>query len=167
MVWLKYIPFFSITLVMITYGVLGWNISSASPGWSQQLLEQSQNWSLGLEQNAIIIAIHALVIVVIVLTSLALTAPITLVTYFVGGWVHSSLQSIATMLVWSFIFVITLRWFNYFVDFLVILCSAMLGRIELRYAGLNQIQSILILMTLCISSFLGGVFSYFHFNAQI
>jgi hypothetical protein len=41
-----------------------------------------------------------------------------------------------------------LRWFNFFVEFLVLVSSAILMRIELRSFGLNRTLSILLLTIL-------------------
>jgi hypothetical protein len=162
---LKSIPFVSIALVIITYGVFGWSIASASVPWSEQLHDQLHVFEWDLEEKTILLLIHGFALFAITLTTLALTAPITLMTYFVGVWVQAEVRSMVSILLWSFMFVVALRWFNHFTTFLVLLCAAILGRIELRYVGLNQTQTLMLLSLICITGFSGGAYSYFHFNA--
>lgn len=167
MLWLKYVPVIAIFLLLVTYTAFGWHVASAGLAWSEPLSTQFKSWDVDLEQQSILWAIHILALLVIVLTSLALTAPIALMTFFVGSWARSEVQSIISMIVWSFVLVLMLRWFNYFVEFLVLICSAVLGRIELRNAGLNQPQAIFVLLSLCVASFGVGVYSYFHFGHHL
>jgi hypothetical protein len=167
MAWLNLVPLLSTILLVITYAVFGWDIAAKSLGWSQILLEQFQSWQIGLEQEMLIAIIHALALMAIVLTSLALTAPVTLMTFFVGSWMKSEVQSIVSILLWSFLFVFVLHWFNLFVEFLVLLSSAILGRIELRSAGFNRLQTLGVLTLICLISFGGGVYGYFHFNQYV
>jgi hypothetical protein len=161
---LPFLSIFSFLLLILAYGIFGWNVASASTIWSQSVLEQFQNWQLGLKEESIMAIIHFFALVAIVLTSLALTAPISLMTFFVGSWIKSFGQSIISMIIWSFLFVLMLRWLNYFAEFLVLLCSGILGRIELRQAGLGQFKALFILTLLCVFSFGGGVFGYFRWN---
>jgi hypothetical protein len=162
---LKSLPFVSIALVIITYGVFGWSVASASVPWAEQLHDQLHVFEWDLEEETILLLIHGFALFAITLTTLALTAPITLMTYFVGVWVQAEVRSMVSILLWSFLFVVALRWFNHFTTFLVLLCAAILGRIELRYVGLNQTQTLMLLSVICMAGFSGGAYSYFHFNA--
>jgi hypothetical protein len=85
-------------------------------------------------------------------------------TYFVGVWVEGEARSVVSMVLWSLLFVVALRWFNHFTTFLVLLCAAILGRIELRYLGLNQTQTLSLLTVICLAGFSGGAYGYFHYN---
>ena len=154
---LNLIPLLSTGLLIITYAVFGWDIAAKSLDWSQILFNQFQQWHIGLEQEIFIVVIHALALIAIILTALALTAPIALMTFFVGSWVQSEVRSIVSILIWSFLFVLVLRWFNLFIEFLVLLAAAILGRIEFRSAGFNSLQTLGILTLLCLLSF--GVYN--------
>ncbi|MFM1842886.1 MAG: hypothetical protein RLZZ490_1624 [Cyanobacteriota bacterium] len=165
MPWLKSIPIVSIALVIITYAVFGWSIAASSIVWTQELHEQLKALEWVVEEQTILLLIHGFALLAITLTTLALTAPITLMTYFVGSWVQSEARSMVSMVLWSFLFVIALRWFNHFTTFLVLLCAAILGRIELRYVGLNQTQALSLLTLICLASFSGGAYGYFHYHS--
>ena len=163
MPWLKSIPFLSIALVIITYVAFGWRLAEASVPWSIMFHEHLKGLRVDVDQMTILALIHVFTLFIITLTTLALTTPITLMTYVVGSWAKSELRSMVSMVFWCFVFVVALRWFNYFTSFLLLLSAAILGRIELRYAGLGQGQSLLFLALICISAFAGGVYSYFHY----
>ncbi|MEB3159862.1 MAG: hypothetical protein VKL20_00235 [Synechocystis sp.] len=165
MPWLKSIPLVSIALVIITYAAFGWSTASASVIWTEQWHEQLQALEWNVEEQTILLFIHGFALLAITLITLALTAPITLMTYFVGSWVQSEARSMVSMVLWSFLFVIALRWFNHFTTFLVLLCAAILGRIELRYVGLNQTHTLLLLTVICLAGFSGGAYAYFYYNS--
>ena len=165
MPWLKSIPVVSIALVIITYAVFGWSIAAASVVWTDQLHDQLKAVEWVVEERTILLLIHGFALLAITITTLALTAPITLMTYFVGSWVQSEARSMVSMVLWSFLFVIALRWFNHFTTFLVLLCAAILGRIELRYVGLNQTQTLSLLTLICLAGFSGGAYGYFHYHS--
>ncbi|MEB3173878.1 MAG: hypothetical protein VKN60_01615 [Cyanobacteriota bacterium] len=167
MLWFRFLPLLSLLFLVLSYAIFGWNVASAGAIWSETVLAQFQNWEFGLKEEGIMALIHALALIAIVLTSLALTAPVSLMTFFVGSWVKSFGQSILSMVIWSLLFVLILRWFNYFAEFLVLLCSAILGRIQLREAGLGKFPALLLLTALCLASFGAGAYSYYRWNAVI
>jgi len=162
MPWLKSIPFLSVALVVITYITFGWRLAEASVPWSVAFHEHLKGLGLDVDQITVLVLIHLFTLFIITLTTLALTTPITLMTYVVGNWGKSELRSVVSMVFWCFIFVVALRWFNYFTSFLLLLSAAILGRIELRYAGFGQGQSLLLLVLICGSAFAGGVYGYFR-----
>lgn len=161
--WLKSIPFLSIALVIVTYAAFGWRLAEASVPWSIMFHEHLKGLRIDIDQRVILVLIHVFTLFIITLTTLALTTPITLMTYVAGNWAKSELKSMVSMVFWCLVFVVSLRWFNYFTSFLLLLSAAILGRIELRYIGLGQRQSLLLLALICISAFAGGVYSYFHY----
>jgi hypothetical protein len=160
--WLKSIPFLSIVLVIVTYAVFGWRLAETSVPWSMMFHEHLKGLRVDIDQRIILVFIHIFTLFIITLTTLALTTPITLMTYVVGSWAKSELRSVVSMVFWCLVFVVSLRWFNYFTSFLLLLSAAILGRIELRYVGLGQRQSLLLLALICISAFVGGVYGYFY-----
>lgn len=163
MPWLKSIPFLSLALVIVAYVAFGWRLAEASVPWSTMFHEHLKGWQIELDQRTILALIHIFTLFIITLTTLALTTPITLMTYVVGNWAKSELRSMVSMVFWCFIFVVALRWFNYFTSFLLLLAAAILGRIELRNLGMGQGQSLLLLALICGSAFAGGVYSYFSY----
>jgi len=163
MTWLKTFPWLSLSVMLITYVVFGWHIAGASINWSHSIVVQTNGLGLGLKDESLMLAIHLFAILVIVLTSLALTAPLTLMTFFVGSWMKSEFQSIIAMIAWSFLLVLILRWFNIFIQFLVLLSAAILGRLELRYIGYSRSQTVWLLTILGLIGFGSGAMSYFYY----
>ena len=163
MPWLKTFPWLSLSVMLITYVVFGWHIAGASINWSHYLVVQTNGLGLGVKDESLMLAIHLFAILMIVLTSLALTAPLTLMTFFVGSWMKSELQSIIAMIAWSFLLVLILRWFNLFIQFLVLLSAAVLGRLELRYIGYSRSQTVWLLTILGLIGFGSGAMSYFYY----
>ncbi|MEY2983411.1 MAG: hypothetical protein RLZZ568_28 [Cyanobacteriota bacterium] len=164
MPWPKSLPLISITLVMITYAAFGWSIAGESVAWADYWDNQLDLLAWDVEEQTILLLIHTLALLVITLATLALTAPITLMTYFVGSWVQSEARSMVYMVLWSFVFVISLRWFNHFTTFFVLLCAAILGRIELRSMGLTPAKTLFLLTLICLTGFAGGAYGYFYYH---
>jgi hypothetical protein len=123
---------------------------------------EANGWGLSLKDDSLMLAIHLFAILMIVLTSLALTAPISLMTFLVGSWGKSEIQAISSMIVWTLVLVIALRWFNIFIQFLILLSGAILGRLELRYIGYSRSQTIFLLSIIGLVGFGGGALGYFH-----
>lgn len=165
--WPALIPFLSVALLIMAYLGFGWEVASVSAAWSKQWLEEGLPLRVGLEEGTFIWAVHLLALLGIVLTSLALTAPVTLLTFFVGSWLKSEIKSMFSILLWSFLFVLMLRWFNFFVELLVLLASAMLGRVQLRSMGLNSTWTWLVVTVICLLSFSGGAYGYFRWHNYI
>ncbi len=162
MLWLKTFPWLSLVIVIVTYGVFGWHIAALSAHWSHALVLQSRDWGLSIEDSGMMLIIHLLAILMIVVTSLALSAPLSLMTFVVGSSIRSEGQSILSMVLWSFIFVIILRWFNIFAHFLVLLSAALLGRLEFRYIGYTNIRTVFLLMLIGLVGFSIGALSYLY-----
>ncbi|MEB3250384.1 MAG: hypothetical protein ACKN9E_15285 [Microcystaceae cyanobacterium] len=165
--WPTLIPFLSVALLIIAYLSFGWEVAGLSAAWSKQWLEEGLPLQVGLEEGTFIWTVHLLALLGIVLTSLALTAPVTLLTFFVGSWLKSEIKSMFSILLWSFLFVLMLRWFNFFVELLVLLASAMLGRVQLRSMGLNSSWTWFVVTVICLLSFSGGAYGYFRWYRYI
>lgn len=162
MLWLKTLPWLSLLIIIVTYGVFGWHIASLSAQWSHALVLQSHDWGFKVEDSGMMLLIHLLAILMIVLTSLALSAPLSLMTFVVGTSIRSEGQSIISTVIWSFIFVVILRWFNIFAHFLVLISAALLGRLELRYIGYSNTRTVCLLMLIGLVGFSVGALSYLY-----
>jgi hypothetical protein len=166
MSWLKKFPWLSLLLVLLTYAVFGWFVASESENWRNWLLEQGKSWNWGFEEGAYQIFIHVVATFAIISISLILTAPIAMMTYILGSWMGSDAKAILSILVWSFVFVLMIRWFEYFIRFLVLLSAAILGRLELQTLGYNKWQTFTLLTLLCLLGFALGVFAHLRVIPQ-
>lgn len=164
MAWLKKFPWLSLGVLLITYSVFGWFVSQAKRELSLWLIEQGQEWGWSLSETLASRIVYILGIDLILLITIALVAPVTLMTILFGSWLKSDIKAMVSILGWSFASVFILCWFDYFVRFLILLSSAILGRLELRIAGYNEWQTFMILTFVCLSGFGLGVFSFTNWS---
>ena len=163
MFWLRKLPWFSLILVLLSYGIFGWYLGEYSHLIHLWVLEREDAWGLLLEEEAANSFIQILQILVIVLFSLALMAPIALITLFIGSGIKTTRKGLLTILAWSILIILAIRWFHYFANVLVLLCALFLGRLELQDFGYNEGQIALLLTFLCFLGVgLGWAFSMYH-----
>jgi hypothetical protein len=158
----KKIPWLALGLALIAYGVFGWAVAESSNVWSEAIVEQGKAWGLIIDDEYASAIIDLLGVSLIVAIALGLTAPIALVTICFGSWQKSETKAWISILGWSFAVVFILRWINYFARFLVLLCAALLARLEFQSAGYNSWQTFVILTLACLSGFGLGVFSFWQ-----
>lgn len=166
MTWLINSRWVALVLMFLAYTTFGWYISQSSIDWSRWLSQQGEGWGWFLEEELVFIALHFLAAVTILGITFALTYPVSLMTIFFGNWLKSDLKAMFSVLAWSFAFVLMIRWGEYFVRFLVLLCAALLTRFELREVGYNNWQTFAILALLSVGGFAIGV-SMFVYSHQI
>jgi len=154
------LPFLSCSLILLTYGVFGWIVAQSSIIWSEWLVEQGKAWGWVIDDESAYIIVDLLGAALILLIAIALTAPIALITIFFGSWLRSEAKAWISILGWSFAVVFIIRWINYFTKLLVLLCAALLGRLELQAAGYNNWQTFIILSLVCLGGFSSGVLSF-------
>jgi hypothetical protein len=156
----KKLPWLSFCLVLLTYGIFGWAIAQSSISWSESIVEQGKTWELIIDDESAYIIIDLLGVGLILLIAIALTAPIALMTIFFGSWLTSETRAWISILAWAFATVFIIRWINYFIQFLVLVCAALLGRLEIQAAGYNNWQTFIILTLICLGGFGGGVLTF-------
>jgi hypothetical protein len=160
----KKIPWLALGLVLLVYGVFGWAVAESSIVWSEAIVEQGKNWGLIIDDEYASAIIDILGAALIIAIALGLTAPIALVTIFFGSWQKSETKAWISILGWAYAVVFILRWIHYFARFLVLLCAALLGRLEFQSAGYNSWQTFVILTLACLGGFGLGVFSFWQFG---
>lgn len=160
MSWLQKYPWLAFILVLLSYGIFGWHVAQASLDWSNWLIEQGKSWGWGFEEELAIGLLRLSGAVMIALFSIVLTAPIAFMTIFEESWFKSDVRAIISMLGWALLFVFMIRWFDYFVHFLVLLCATILGRLELQEFGYKRWQVSFILTSFCLGSFGLGVLTF-------
>lgn len=148
--WLK-VPWFTLSLVVLSYSLIGWHAASWSSLLSVWLVEEGQSWGWLLRQDAASAIIQIAEVVILCLISLALTAPVAIITLFVSTGLRSDAKALISLLGWSIIIVLIIRWFHYFVHLLVLFCAAILGRLQLQQLGYNRWQVTSILVSCCLA----------------
>jgi hypothetical protein len=161
----KKFPWLSLCLIVVVYGVFGWIVARSSVNWSEELVEQGKAWGLVLDDEYATFIIDLLGIALILAIAVGLTAPIALITICFGIWLRSETKAWFSILAWAFAVVFIIRWINYFAKFLLLLCAALLGRLELQATGYNNWQTFTILSLISLGGFGGGVLSFMLMNA--
>lgn len=151
MSWLRKIPWLALSLLILSYSVVGWYAAGWSGTLSFWLVEQGQSWGWLLRQDAASVFIQIAEVAIVCLIAIALTAPVALITILVGSGLKSDTKALISMLCWSIIFVMIIRWFKYFVHLLVLFCAVILGRLELQRVGYNEWQIAFILSSCCLA----------------
>ena len=160
MLWLRKIPWLSLILILLSYGVFGWYLGEYRHLIHSWLLERGETWEWMLEEEAAKSLIQILQILITVLISLALMAPIALITLFIGSGIKTNRKGLLAILAWSIVIILAIRWFHYFANVLVLFCALLLGQLELQGVGYNEGQITLILTLFCFMGIsLGWYFS--------
>ncbi|MDJ0658822.1 MAG: hypothetical protein QNJ42_04960 [Crocosphaera sp.] len=155
-------PFFCLTIVVLTYGIFGWYVGYSATAWTHWLANQGETWGWFLEDQTIFLMLHVLAGAVVLLITASLAAPVAIITIVFGSSFQSDNKAIVAVLLWSFIIVIMLRWIGYFAHFFVLLCAAILAKLELQKLGYPQWQVMSLLITICLGGFALGLLGYYQ-----
>lgn len=115
MLTLKKIPWFSLTLVLLSYSTLGWMI-----------FEEQAHWYIWL-----------LTVVTILLSLICFTNPWLKLNEYVSIFFKSSARAFGVAILAAFLFFLMVAWFRAFLDILLILCATILARIDLQTLALK------------------------------
>lgn len=168
---LKNIPFLSLILLFITYSTFGWYIERGSPILHQIILDHSLSWGWNWilkslvvsEKMAVIGLVYGLASGVIILITFCLMAPVALVTFLFGSTFKQNGWSILSILLWSFALVVMLRWFPFVAQLLLLICAAMLAKLDLQNNGYPQLLVFSIITMTCFIGFVVGAIAHsFH-----
>ncbi|TAF05010.1 MAG: hypothetical protein EAZ77_14760 [Nostocales cyanobacterium] len=107
---LKIIPWFSLTLVLLSYSPLGWVISETKPPWFVWLL----------------------VVVAILLLLASLTTPWSKIAEYHSILFKSNFRSFGVTVFAAFLFFMMIAWFRVFLDTLLILSATILAKIDFQ-----------------------------------
>ena len=160
MSWLKKLPWLSLILLLITYSLFGWFLSESRVSWTIWITEQGKGMGWLLEEEIVSGMIHLLGVAFVLLITTALTAPITLMTIFVGSGLKSDKRAFISVLAWAFAVVLMICWIDYFARLLVLLCAGLLARLDIQNAGYNDWVAFVILAFISLIGFAFGLFSY-------
>jgi hypothetical protein len=161
---------FLVLLILLPtiYAVFGWTIAYESKAWGHWLIENGQlaKFNIMLEENIAHKILYGLAILII----LGITLSLTLLSRQIAGLFtlcfKSDTTAILAVLIWSLILALIICFLNYFAELLLLLNSAILGRLELQEIGYNKWQICTILMAICTISFAIGLlgFDWLHYT---
>lgn len=164
--WLIKFPLLSLSVVFATYGVFGWNVGDSAASLTRNLLAQGETWGWLLEYDVVFLGLHILAGVLVLAIAASLIAPVAIITVVFGSGFKSDNRAMITVLLWSFAIVLMFSWLSYFVRLLVLLCAAILGKLQLQSQGYRQWQVLTILIIICLGGFGLGLASFYGLNLE-
>lgn len=156
MAWLKKIPWLSLSLLLLTYGAFGWIYGS----WAIKLIEQKVLLA-DLEHDVAISTLYGFGAVMILLLTIAFTAPISLITIGLNSWLKSDIRAFLSIFIGAFAFAIIIQRVDYFARTLVLIAAALLLKLDLQLAGCSRWLCSLILTIFCCLGFTGGILAFY------
>lgn len=140
---MKLIPLlFSLTLLLISYSILGWTLANSN---ASQLA-------------------YGLVMATVILLDVFLTAPLPNIKGIVTPWFQSDIGTFIYIIVSAFLFVVFIRWIHIFINGLVLVSASILTRLDTQIYGLKRWQSFLTLVIISEASLGFGYGLYLLFR---
>ncbi|OBQ41354.1 MAG: hypothetical protein AN485_02520 [Anabaena sp. MDT14b] len=112
---LKKIPWFSLTLILLSYSTLGWII-----------LEEKAPWYVRL-----------ITAVTILLSLILLTNPWLKLDDYSHIFFKSNARTFLVAILAAFLFFLMIAWFRVFLDTLLVMCATILAKIDFQTVGLK------------------------------
>lgn len=168
MSWFKHSTWISLTLLLITYMTFGWSIDQRKGIFQQVIIEYGRNldWQNFLklfnliETDTANVLFYGLAILSVLAITFALMAPVTLITLAFGSSFKSDARSVISILLWSLAFVLILRWLIFFSHILLLLCAAILAKLDLQDNGFKQWQVSTLIILIGFLGFFGGAIAH-------
>ena len=156
MLWLKKIPWLSLSILGIAYGVFGWIYAS----WAIIAINQGKLFYWILEKNLITILLYGLGTFWVLLIALVFTGPVALMTISIGRWLKSDFGAFMSIILSAMAFALIVQWLELFSRFFVLLASALLVRLDLKNLGLGTRISLMTIGCICLLGFGSGILAY-------
>ncbi|MGV2832110.1 hypothetical protein [Myxosarcina sp. GI1(2024)] len=152
---LKKIPWLSLILLLLTYGVYGWSYTS----WGVTSIDEGSIFNQ-FERDLAIVFLYSVGGILIILLTIAFTAPISLMTISLSNWLKSEVRAFLSIFIGAFAFAIIIQMVEVFADFLLLLSAALLFKLDLQLAGYQRWFSWFLLTCLCLLGFGGGILAF-------
>lgn len=141
MLFVKKLPWLSLSLLLLTYAVFGWLLSAFDRSW--------------------LLWIMAAVFILIV--AISLIEPLSVIQPFYTAWLKTDTRAFLSVIIGAFIAVVIIRWLTIFLRLLVLYSAAMLARLDLQTAGYSKWQAFGILATVSLVGFGLGLLTHLLF----
>ena len=112
---LKKIPWFSLTLVLLSYSTLGWVIFEEKAPWYVRLIT----------------------VLTILLSLISVTNPWLKLDDYSHIFFKSNARTFLVAILAAFLFFLMIAWFRVFLDTLLIICATILAKIDFQSVGLK------------------------------
>lgn len=156
----KKVPWLSLSLLVVAYGVFGRNISNVFPVLDRWLIEQSRHWGWTVpDEDVFLLWLFGIRTFLLACLVLLTATPLALSKLVVGDSFKSEGKAVYYFLAWSLAAVFFFRWIHYSLQLLLLVSATILGRLELQYVCKQEWLVVLILLTLSLLGFGLGVLS--------
>jgi hypothetical protein len=159
---IRAIPWISLGLFCLTYGVFGWIAAGVFPEWEAWMLEHVAQipWHIAFDQ-AIAERISWWFGAGLILSlMIVLTAPLRIVRILFGSWLRSDAKALLSVLGWALAAVVIVCWLNQFARFFVLVSAGMLCYLDLQLCGYRNWQVFLVLSFLSLMSYWIGTYLF-------
>ena len=157
-------PFLSLIAILLTYGSFGWYLGSSASDWSYWLGQKVNAYGLSIKNETFFLLIHLIAIVIIFLIIMGLSSPDAILTIVFGNSFKSDSKAMITVFLWSFITVFLLRWIVNVSAIFLLICSAVLAKLEMQKFSISRYQILINLFITCFGGFGFGLLSYYEFH---
>ena len=164
MSWLTKSPFLSLSVVVSTYCLFGWNVGFSISSLTHSLIQQGKNCGWLFESDTVSLMLHILAGVLVLTITASLVAPVSLITIVFGSWFKSDNRAMVSVLWGTFAVILIVCWLEHFVRLLLLLCAATLEKLELQDQGHPQWKVLSMLMVICLGSFGLGLAIFYGYN---
>ncbi|MGI0488258.1 hypothetical protein ACN4EK_22680 [Pantanalinema rosaneae CENA516] len=181
----KKYPLQSLTLLLISYTVFGWYLSSPSAprlsqlGWVCPLLERiialrepitdlHHYTCLAVIELAVQRNLLGIIMTVgwIFLLSVLFMSPLTSFTRFITHWFRSDTVAFLTICMMASLAAVMLFWLHVFIQILLIMAAESLARLDIQTLGLDEWQAFWLLSTASLIGLAIGWMVYWVFNHE-
>lgn len=162
--WLDKNLLLSFSIFLCTYTVFGWLITDDLQIWAKIIGEQSLSFNLVIEEDIGLWVTRILALLVIVIISLLLSAPVALITFVFEETINSDVKAFVALLFWSIALIIIFCYFDSFADLLVITSATILFRLDLQKSKFKNWQIFFLIFILASIGFCLGIFLFDFFS---
>lgn len=161
------LPWLSLGLFCLAYGVFGWLVGSMVPTWESWILDHRAFFFWPINPAIASGMAWSLGGLAVLLLMLILVAPLHLMHLLFGSWLRSDANAFVSVLTWAFVAVLLISWLEEFIRFFVLLSAGMLCHLDLQLRGARLWQVFIILTGLGLGSFAVGGYCFLHWPGAI
>lgn len=151
------IPWLSLLLLLVAYGVLGRQVADMAPALSRWLNQWGNHLGWAVVEQDTLYWIRSLGGLFVAALVLLLATPLALAKLVIGNSLESEKRAFYLFLAWSLAAVFFLRWFYYSLELLLLASVTILGRLELQRTFNQGWLVFLILVAIALAGFVLGI----------
>jgi hypothetical protein len=156
------VPWISLGLFCLTYGVFGWIAAGVFPEWEAWILEHVAQipGQIAVDQAIAERVSWWFGAGLILSLMIILTAPLRIVRIVFGSWLRSDTKALLSVFGWALAAVMIVCWLNQFARVFVLVSAGMLCNLDLQLCGCRNWQVFLVLSVLSLTSYWLGTYLF-------